>query len=186
MEDEVYEKSIFDEEQMPVIYASFWERFGALFLDGLVLAPLSFINAYNRTSWNSIIVMLIASLASLIYKPLMEYLYGATLGKKALSIVVTDKTYGKPGIKEALLRNIFGIAGGIIGLVFSVLSFSNYRFDPTRPMADYSIFQSSLGYSYIVSSIAGLTHLVDIIVFLADKQNRALHDFIGGTYVIKK
>ena len=181
-----YEQSIFEEEPISVIYASFWERFGALFLDGLILAPVSIINLYNHTGWKSMPVMILATLIGIVYKPLLEYLYGATPGKKALSIAVTGKTYDKPTLQEALLRNIFGIVSGIVTLIFTIMIFNNPLFEQVDSMADYNALQSQNGWSTIAIGIVSIWYLVDWIVLLADKENRSLHDMIGGTYVIKK
>jgi uncharacterized RDD family membrane protein YckC len=186
MEDVAYEQSIFDEEQRTVLYAGFWERFAALFLDGLVLSPLSFINSYSSGAWYSIGVVVMTGLVALTYKPIMEYLYGATLGKKAMSIVVTNKAYEKPNLQEAVLRNIIGIMSKIISISFSIYALAGGQFQQIVPVAGSSLFQGLLGYSFVVGSIWALIYIADIIVFFADKQNRALHDFIGRTYVIKK
>ena len=97
--EEIYEKSILEDEPIQVNYAGFWERFGALFLDGLILTPLTIVNLYNHTHWKSIGVLIIVSVVVLIYKPLLEYLYGATPGKKALSIIVCNAAYEKPNLQ---------------------------------------------------------------------------------------
>jgi uncharacterized RDD family membrane protein YckC len=184
LESEPYEQSIFGEEQIPVVYAGFWVRFAALFIDWLLLVMFSFITSNSRTAWFGTAVGIIIGLAGLIYKPLLEYLYGATLGKKAMSIVVVNKMYEKPDLKEVLLRNIFGIVTKIISLTASIFVFANVQLDQER--FDFGMLQGPLGYTLIISSILGLVYIADVIVLLADKQNRALHDFIGKTYVIKK
>jgi uncharacterized RDD family membrane protein YckC len=182
-EIEDYEPSIFDEELKPVIYAGFWVRFAALVIDWLLLVMLSFLTSNSRTAGFGTAVGVIIGLAGLIYKPLLEYLYGATLGKKAMSIMVVNKMYEKPGLKEVLLRNIFGIGTKIIGLGISLFFFANIQLDQAK--FNVSILQNLFGYFFIVK-ILGLAYIADIIVLLVDKQNRALHDFIGKTYVIRK
>ena len=185
MEDN-YEKSILEEEQMHVVYTGFWERFAALFLDGLLLSPLTIINFYNHTHWKSINVLIIATLATIIYKPLLEYLYGATPGKKALSIAVCNTAYEKPNLQEALLRNVFGVGFGLISLIFSIFVFINPQFEEVTTMTDYSNLERRIGYSLLFSGLIFVIYLIDAIVLLADKQKRSLHDFIGKTYVIKR
>jgi uncharacterized RDD family membrane protein YckC len=184
IESAAYEESIFDEEQQPVVYVGFWKRFAALFIDWLLLVMLSFIITKSGIAWNGTVVMFITVLAGLIYKSLMEYLYGATLGKKAMSIVVTNKVYEKPNLQEVLLRNIFGIVFKIVNLGFSLFVFANIQFNHTAP--DFTFLQSIRGYPFALASIILLVYITDIVVFLADKRNRALHDIIGKTYVIKQ
>ncbi len=185
MEENNYEKSIFEEEQIPVVYAGFWERFGALFLDGLILLPVSLINYYNRQHWNNIAILIIASLIALVYKPLLEYLYGATPGKKALSIAVTGWTYQKPNAREAILRNIFGIVSGLISFYISVKEFAHPHINQAPP-TDFSMLSDDMIYSIAFGTFVFLIYMTDIIVLLVDKENRSLHDFIGKTYVVKK
>ena len=184
--EESYEKSIFEEEQIQVVYAGFWERFAALFLDGLILLSLTGINLYNHTHWKSIAVLIIASLAAITYKPLLEYLYGATTGKRALAIAVINTAYEKPNLGEALLRNIFGVRFGLLSLVSSVFVFTNAQFSEVSTMADYSNLEKQVGYTLLISILIVIIYIADAIVLLADKQKRALHDFIAKTYVIKK
>ena len=185
--EEVYEQSIFDEEEIPVVYASFWERFGALFLDWLIMLFFSFIDGFSHNSyWLSTAVAALVSLVTVIYKPLTEYLYGATLGKKALSIIVINKAHKKPTLLQVILRNIFGIVIKLTSLMFSFFMLTNTWFNQDGSITGLGIFQGLPGYSSFLSLIIVALYIADVIVLLADKDNRSLHDFIGGTYVIKK
>ena len=184
IESAAYEESIFDEEQQPVVYAGFWKRFAALLIDWLLLVMLSFIITKSNIAWNGKVVLFITGLAGFTYKPLMEYLYGATLGKKAMSIVVTNQVYEKPILKEVLLRNIFGIVFKIVNTGFSLFIYANIQFNHTA--SDFTFLQSLHGYPFALASVILLVYIIDIIVFFANKQNRALHDIIGKTYVIKQ
>jgi len=89
-------ESIFPEQ--PVIYATFWARFWAAFVDEFFVFMAWFIIAMSvKDSWVGIINILIA----LLYNPLMEASpRQATLGKTGLGIKVTDlegnrMTYGQ-------------------------------------------------------------------------------------------
>lgn len=77
---------LFPEEQ--VVYASFWERFGAAFLDGLILIIPNYILKFIFGEISAIP----ASIAlSWLYTALMESGNGqATLGKRGLGLKVTS------------------------------------------------------------------------------------------------
>lgn len=183
--EQTYEPTIFEEE-ISVKYGGFWERFGALFLDGLILLPFTLLNLYNHTAWKSLPVLLILNILPLVYKPLLEYLYGATPGKKALSLTVVNTGYGKLNAQEAVLRNIFGIVLGMVSIVMSVLLFTNPHFAEVHTMADYAALEKEIGFSTLFSGSFGVIYIVDAIVLAVDKQKRSLHDMIAKTYVIKQ
>ena len=77
------DESIFPE--MDIRFAKFWARFGALLIDGILIlivtVPVTF---YNVTHWKTPLFFILTSLVTIIYKPFMEYRFGATLGKMAV------------------------------------------------------------------------------------------------------
>lgn len=114
------EHTIFPEE-IPVVYASFWERFGAAFLDGMILAAVNFLISLfwggnmvykddsfsfswsiNTNLWGS----LISVVAGWLYAALQESSAAqATLGKRALGIKVTNMEGGRISFLQATGRH---------------------------------------------------------------------------------
>ena len=85
---EVLEYSIFPER--PVVYARFWARFGASFIDGLILLVPNLIVQY-LTPDNLYTRLFIEAIIGWLYSALQESGPSmATIGKRALSIKVTD------------------------------------------------------------------------------------------------
>ncbi len=76
--------------QVDVRYSTFGQRFLALLVDGLVLAPFLLVDFYNKTTWKSLALLMIVFIIMLVYKPFMEAKYGATLGKMALGLTVVN------------------------------------------------------------------------------------------------
>src|SRR4051812_3789689 len=76
--------------ERPVTYAGFWERFGAAFIDGLLIGVASSI--LNWTVFkDNVFGSLLVFVAQWLYYALMESGPNqATLGKKALGLKVTD------------------------------------------------------------------------------------------------
>ena len=182
-----YEPTIFEEEQMPIIYAGFWERFGALVLDWLVLLPLTIANYYNGKVWQSLSVMAVINVAALIYKPLLEYLYGATLGKKGLTLTVVNKSHQKINAREAVLRNVFGILIGIAGMFITAYTLQHGGIgSPAETPRSFGDFDAVTMLSLFFSLGVCIIYLADAICLMANPKKQSLHDLIAGTYVIKK
>ena len=91
MSEEGLDKIIIDEEidnthgfKEEIEYAGFWIRVGAAIIDSFVMIPIIAISFYNLLSLKSVILLYILTLISAVYKPLMEWRYGATVGKMAV------------------------------------------------------------------------------------------------------
>jgi uncharacterized RDD family membrane protein YckC len=184
---EIIDEPIFQQLKSDVKYAGFWQRFGALIVDGLVLGPLTFgVSYYNIISWKSPLILVVVTLVGLAYKPFMEFKYGATLGKMALSIKVTNLAFGKPELSEILLRNIFHLGSGLLSLFFTLSIYNSPGFEAVTGFMEYSQYSTQSPLLQYTSWASSVITIVDAIVLLADKQNRSLHDRIGGTVVIEK
>ncbi|MCW3120549.1 MAG: hypothetical protein JWQ38_41 [Flavipsychrobacter sp.] len=101
----------------PPVYAGFWQRFGASFLDALIiLIPLKIINWCFFTGIYS--PMLFNLIAGWLYSALLESGPGmATLGKKALGLKVTDLRGGRISFGQATGRHFGKIISSIILLI---------------------------------------------------------------------
>jgi uncharacterized RDD family membrane protein YckC len=162
-------------------------RFVASLLDALVLAPLTFgISYFNIISWKSSSILIAITLLGIIYKPAMELLYGATLGKMAVKLKVVNAQYEQPNINDILIRNVFQIVPGIIMLFITVGIYNDPEFETVTGFSEYSVWSSkfmALQFgNYAVSSLV----IIDGIVLLADKQSRAWHDKIASTFVVHR
>jgi len=116
------------EELQIVKFGTFWPRFWALVIDGLVLAILSPIVIYNETEWKSSTLMIAITLIQIGYKSFFEYQYGATPGKMALNLKVVNYQFTKASLQEILLRNIFQITAGIFSISKSLYLFQQPGF----------------------------------------------------------
>jgi uncharacterized RDD family membrane protein YckC len=121
----------------------------------------------------------------LIYKPIQEYNYGATIGKKFMKLMVVNKDYEKINLKEVLLRNIFDIVWRIFFFVITLIIYKSEGFLNISSNKEFVDFQKDiinlnpylLLYLFII--------IIEIVFILTDKKRRALHDRIGNTFVIK-
>jgi uncharacterized RDD family membrane protein YckC len=171
-----------------VKYAKFWNRAGAYILDGVIVGAFSFIiNYINIANFKSFLIYLPIAIIGIFYKPFMESKYGATFGKMALKLKVTDQNFNQIDFKQSLLRSIILIFPAIFFVPIYYFAFNNPN------LAEYSeifAFAQGLAIEYPIQSwISNLSFIiivVDIIVLLTDKTKtqRSLHDQIAKTYVL--
>jgi uncharacterized RDD family membrane protein YckC len=162
-------------------------RFVASLVDTLVLLPLTFgISYYNIISWKSSAILISVNMLCIIYKPAMELLYGATLGKMAVKLQVVNAQYEQPNINDILIRNVFQIVPGIIMLFITVWTYSDPEFETITGFTEYSVWSSKFMALQFGNYAVSALMIVDGIVLLADKQSRAWHDKIASTFVVQR
>jgi uncharacterized RDD family membrane protein YckC len=182
---EVLDEAIVQIDESKLKFGGFWPRLGALIIDGLILGPISFgISYINITSWKNSLILVVLSLISLAYKPLLEYLYGATWGKMALKLKVVNLQYEKANLTEILARNVFHIVPPLFTLFFTVILFNDPDFEFITGFMEYAAFTQKFTALQFINTASGLITLTDVIVLLADNRKRSLHDKIGRTCVI--
>ena len=124
-------------------------------------------------------------LVQLIYKPFFEYKYGATPGKMALKLKVLRKDFEQAGLKEILLRNSFDITFKIVTLVSTITVFRTVEFLSVTSNEEFEALNRSTTNSMWYLIIFSLVIITDAIFLLASKKNRALHDMMGDTVVVR-
>ncbi|MFI2743272.1 RDD family protein [Zhouia sp. PK063] len=170
-------------------FGTFWERTGALIIDGLIIGIVINIFQYALfTVLHSFIPYLILSLLGILYKPFLEYKYGATIGKMAFKLKVVDVNYNAISFETALYRNILQIIPSLLRLLIVYLTFQITNIN-TISYIDFlaNSTQSASWLSTFISILDFGLILAEIIVLVTDdtKRNRALHDRIAKTLVIK-
>jgi uncharacterized RDD family membrane protein YckC len=172
-------------EVSPSVYGTFKERAFASLIDGLILLPLVAIEWFNKSTWKSLELLIIAFLVGLTYKLFFEYKYGATIGKKAMKLKVVNKEFTAVGLKEVLVRNIFDIGERTFMFVIAVIIYRSPGFNAISTNKEYADFSNTLinTNSYVLGFT--LLTVIEVIFILTDQKRRALHDRLGETFVIK-
>jgi uncharacterized RDD family membrane protein YckC len=126
------------------------------------------------------------ALIQLLYKPFCEYKYGATIGKRAMKLLVVNKVFTKAGLQEVVVRNIFNIISGIFFSGITLIVFNTPAFAAVKSNAEFVQLQNRMFNSnpYLIGYTILL--IAEIIFILSDKRRRSLHDRMGGTFVIKQ
>jgi uncharacterized RDD family membrane protein YckC len=167
------------------IYGSFWMRFAALLIDGVILTPITLgLTYFNVSDWKSTEVLVLLSLIGIIYKPFMEFQFGATVGKMALKLKVVNANFEKAELSHVLLRNIFHLAGSILSFLITLYIYQDPGFESVSGWTDYSVFTKGFIVLQAVTWMTSIITIVDGIVLIADNRKQSLHDKIGQTYVI--
>jgi len=161
-------------------YQTFTPRLFALIIDALIFLPLSFldnlIKEANLLPAIFALWLLVSSAAHPVYSILMHGIYGQTLGKMAMKVKVVD-TFEKPiTFHHAVLREL-----PYLSFTFSLIFLAMPQ---TSNIIEVSNF---LPYSAenIITFLMYAWIFTDIAVFFINDKCRALHDFIGGTVVIR-
>ena len=174
--------------EQEVEFARFWSRAGAYILDGIIVGAFTLmINAINIANFKSFLIYLPIGIIAIFYKPFMESKYGATFGKMALKLKVTDQNLKQIDFKQSLLRSIILIFPAILFVPIYYFAFNNPNLAGATQLFE---FAQGLAIEYPIqswiSNLGFLIIVIDLIVLLTDqtKTQRTLHDRIAKTFVI--
>ncbi|UJH68842.1 RDD family protein [Allomuricauda sp. SCSIO 65647] len=170
-------------------YANFWTRFGAYFLDILIIAPISLgLNYINFLHFKSFWVYLLITILGLLYKPYFEYKYGATFGKMATNLKVTDYSFNQIDFQRSIIRSLIFILPSTILIPIQYMAYHNPALMDINSFWEFStLVAQTYPAQNVFSCLSTVLVITDLIVLLADdmKKQRSLHDRIAKTYVIK-
>ena len=166
-----------------VRFAGFWIRVAASVLDSFVLMPILFLGVYNMMTWKNLPLYFVLQIAALVYKPLMEAEYGATLGKMATKIKVVTTDYQDISFQQSLNRYLFYFANSFMGLIGGFMLFMNENFAELSDFYDIAELQAKSGTPEI-DQFLGLLVFVSCIFCTADPFKQTLHDKVAKTYVV--
>lgn len=113
--------------QSPVRYAGFWIRFVAVIIDGIIVffisLPIIVIFKFVLSIESSGFLNLLSSVISWGYYIYMTDKYQATLGKKAMGIMVVNESLIKASLGNIVLRETVGkIVSAIILLIGYIMA----------------------------------------------------------------
>lgn len=163
-------------------YQTFWPRFWAGFVDGLVFMPISWLDGYlsspERGSFILIVWAIISYTAYWLYSVLLHARYGQTLGKMAARVKVLDVSEERiPTLRQAFIRDIGYIALNTLSLVYLIYLVIAGRYvrdaEPTT-LPGQILLWASLGW-----------FLLEIISMATNAKRRAFHDYIAKTVVVR-
>ncbi|HBH29349.1 MAG: RDD family protein [Desulfofustis sp. PB-SRB1] len=173
-------------------YAGFWRRFGAFWLDFVIVLPwVVLLQYFNNLSRLGVFYTIIPSYVFFfIYSVYTVKRWGGTPGKLLVKIVIKRKNGKKCDWREAILREsvllALGIPGAIASLVLT-LQVSDQQFASMTWM-EFAEYRQLNMPEWHVPFYWGTQIWIwsEFLVLLIDKRKRALHDYVAGTVVIQR
>ena len=163
-------------------YSTFWARFVAGLLDGLVFFPLIIIARFIDSPNDGVALFLVWSAISYssywLYSVLFHWRTGQTLGKRALRIKVLDVSESRlPTLPQALLRDVGYIVLNTFALAYLVFLVLDNQY------SDVAMVRSTP--AKIANWAGWCWFLLEVLTMLTNQKRRALHDFIARTVVVR-
>ena len=177
------------------VYAGFWKRFCASFIDALIIVGVTFplmktLDLYGSDRSLTIVLSVFRFLLVHMYTVYLHARFGGTLGKLAIGIRVTRPDGNRIGWNQAWRRSSVDIAFAFLVLVSEV--WAMFKVDWTQVAAlSWGERTTRLREVYplwyrAIDVFQNVWIWSEVFVVLLNRRKRALHDFIGGTVVVKK
>jgi uncharacterized RDD family membrane protein YckC len=168
--------------------AKFSTRLGAYLTDALVIGLFSIaINYWNIIELKSFTLYFIVAIVGILYKPLLEYYFGATIGKYALDLKVKNENLDKIDLLQSFKRSSLFLIAPVLLIPIQYLAFNNPEINQLDSFMEFSTsVQIYYPIQAVITNISVAIIVVDLIFMLTDhkKMLRSLHDRIGKTLVI--
>ena len=165
--------------------AGFWIRAGAYIIDFVVFIPIAILNFWNIYSLKSMTVLVLISLPGLMYKPLMESFFGATLGKMSCKIKVIDNRGNKLSLFSAYVRFFPFLLPAGVGLAGQLILFSSSQFQSAETFKEVAEAQQG-NYLAPIGTILGVLLIIECVFAAFTNRKRALHDMLAESYCVHR
>jgi len=165
--------------------AGFWIRIGASIIDYLIFIPLGILSYWNMFSLKSTAVLVLITLPGLIYKPLMESFFGATLGKMSCKIKVIGDSDNKLSLFNAYIRFFPFLLSAGVGLAGQLILFSSPQFQSVTSWVELGEAQQG-SFLVVISYPVYALVLIDCVVVAFTFRKRALHDMMAESFCVYK
>lgn len=183
METEILDSNI-NKEIRNVEYAGFGVRLGASLLDMVItIIPIGAFMYFGYEN-KSLMLLVVGALLGMLYKPVMEGVWGATLGKMILGITVVDSDLDIIDLNQSIKKNGIYIISSAIGIISHFWLANQDAFQESEGIME--AMQAGQGNPYgMVSGIWSLFIIVSCFAMLASSTKQTLHDRIADTYCVK-
>ncbi len=165
-------------------YRTAWRRVGAGFVDGVLSLPVGYAHSWIFANVTSVVVRsawyALFQWGFIAYSVLCHGLWGQTLGKRAVGVIVRDVTEGPLSMRQAVLRDAVPIALSPLQFWQALPDLLHGR-DPLLPGGEtHAALFSLLGW------VSALWFSAEVVTMLTNRKRRAVHDFIAGSVVLRR
>lgn len=169
-------------------YSTFGPRMWTGIVDSFVLWPVGLIStallSLNIPRTLAALLVIVESLAWLLYTVAMHARYGQTVGKMVTKVRVVDfRTEGSISWRQAWLREGIPMVLSLGFLGWEVFLILTGSVSPSA-LASGEVLPASKGF-WLLTALPGLWFIAEILTMLTNEKRRALHDFIAGTVVVR-
>jgi uncharacterized RDD family membrane protein YckC len=177
--------------RLPVSYAGFGQRLGAMVIDMLVLLPVTALVYWLQSSPAGAIFGSVLSLVVFNgYHIVLVATRGQTVGKLAMDIQVRRADGAKAGWGAAFIRRMPDLLLSVVltlATVQAVAALTQADFDFADDlMRRMKMMAAALpAWTGLVNVLFGCFRIADVITFFCNPRNRALHDYIADTVVVE-
>ena len=170
-------------ETESVRHAGFGIRVGASLLDSLVFLPLIGLDYYNVLQLKNLQLALVLTMISALYKPLMEYHFGATVGKMLVRIKVVDYRLQAISLQQALLRYLPWMFSVVVNVLATIAVFQAEGFQEIQDFWAYAEFPGAAAYDKWIQFTIWIVP-VSAFGILFNPYRQAVHDQVARTFCI--
>lgn len=173
-------------------YTDFWERLGALLIDGVIFIPYGLLYYWvnERYRFSSLYLLAPGILLTLFYQVYLVGRYGGTPGKLMLKLRIQKLTGEPVGYGGAFVRYLPHLLNSLIitaGFTYGALSITDDEYlSMGLLLRAQRLAEAAPLWYHMWSWIFRVWSLGDIVAFFCNDKRRALHDFIAGTVVIRR
>jgi len=165
-----------------VKYHTFWQRLLAAFIDGLLFAAVLYLESfafnfeYNQENQ---LQQAFNGLQLALYVAVMQGIWGQTIGKMVTNIKVVDfKSEQAIALKQSFKRESVNLVINSVWISLLLISVIYIAFN--------NALSKPLIYTIAGFSILALVWIIaEFVTMLLNEKRRSIHDFIGGTVVIR-
>ncbi len=175
-------KEKFEKQKKMKKYLTFWPRFWAVWIDGIIFAIILYAECFVFGVEFNIKDEFLKALNAIqfsIYVIFMHGYFGQTLGKMVVKVkVLNHDTETDINIKQALRRESVNLVLNICWVLIILAVVASLEMS--------GIILNGLSYAVIVFSILSFVWGVsEFVTMLFNDKRRAVHDYIGKTVVVR-
>ena len=168
-------------QELVLKYATFWRRFWAGLVDGLVFLPLTVLDGYLTAPARGPFVLIVWGVISYsmywVYSVWLHARYGQTLGKMATGCRVLDLSEERtPSLRQAFIRDSGYILLNTLSLTWFIYLVTVGRYDSQTEL---------YGPGALLAYASTGWFLLEVVTMLTNSKRRAFHDFLARTVVVR-
>lgn len=183
METEILDDNNFNEIRN-VQYATFLDRLLAALLDFLItIVPVGALMYFGYVN-KSLVMLISGTVVGMLYKPIMEGIWGATLGKMIMKISMVDTDLDQIDLGQSFLKNAIYIISSLIGLMSQFWLAGTESFQESEGLMEALMAGQGNPYG-MVSGIWSFVILVSVLSMLGSSLKQTLHDRLASTLCVK-